>query len=1287
MSVPPALEARLADPGVLTALVDSLSAFPAEIRRRGRLYAEQGRVGAISLEGPRVVAEVQGTRRYQVIWELAGRGWNPGCSCPVGPICKHTYAVACRVLHAARGEGRLDDVRLPRLIPDYVPAPDSEDSDDEEHLDAEPASETDSLREDRGARTRKRELADELARSQSAWERTEILNQMLADWRGERLDLLSRPIQVLLWEHDAELLCWRLAVEWARRVGEPLPPALEPYRHRPDLARRHAHRSLPEVERELVQWAERRRGAPSRLLRVELWVAQSTPQETALGYDVLLTTPRLIDKPRSAHQLRQLHNELARQPTLMSDEHAALLGVLLRAQEFSDYEETASGGLSHLLEHAAGSPLVRWAKDLDPALARRYGVEPGGAVKLGSERVRVLPVCDLSGGEPGIVLRVTWPDGRARSLDQVCYRRPTGGARPEPGVVLADGVFHGALEEPPAGLLEHVGVHGKLPIPTRGRASFIASLAAAFPGLRASLGPHARRHAVAPAVALTLDEDDWLQIRLFAHTAGDEWKPGVPVESPQVLFEYVPAERWERVHAGGRSPEELVAMEVDPDPGVSTSHDDAPTAAAAHSPAAPGSVAPDAPVGDAPAAPPADIWLEEPEPERTASLTSWLALTGARPGDRIGPGAREPRSPERRIGWWVRLGPRGIARIADAWDRRPPGVRWFGNLAVASLLGRARHVTPRLRVRASGVDWLEVAAEWESEALALSDADLERLRAAGPRWVKLGSGWARRDAVEVLDQAAAVLADLGLEPGAGDQRLTVWQLAHATPESLAELERLGADPEALAALRRLRERVREFTGLARVPLPAAFQGELRPYQQEGLDFLAHTGALGLGAILADDMGLGKTVQALAWLAHLRETAKQAGPALVVCPTSVMGNWEREAARFVPGLRVLVLGRGAERHALRQELDRHDLIVTNYALLRRDLESWRETRLFAVVLDEAQNIKNPDAAVTDAARALQTRHRLALTGTPLENRALDLWSIMSVVNPGYLGDRRRFEERFDRPDAPPHARALLAAKLRPVLVRRLKREVASDLPERIEERRDAELTRDQLQLYLSELESARRTIMALAADPAMLKRNRLSVLAHLTKLRQICCHPMLGGGTRAAGSGKFEALFELLEPLLAEGHKVLVFSQFVRCLELLEAEMSERKIAYHLLTGATVKRDRVVEAFQADERPCVFLISLRAGGTGLNLTAASYVVLFDPWWNPAVEAQAIDRTHRIGQDRTVIAYRLVARGTIEEKIWDLQQRKAALVRDVLGEEGFARGLDQEALGYLLADVEG
>jgi SNF2 family DNA or RNA helicase len=620
--------------------------------------------------------------------------------------------------------------------------------------------------------------------------------------------------------------------------------------------------------------------------------------------------------------------------------------------------------------------------------------------------------------------------------------------------------------------------------------------------------------------------------------------------------------------------------------------------------------------------------------------------------------------------------------LAAAWEERPAGVLFLGNGRARRLLAPGGRVAPRLRIESSGVDWFAVSAEWEAEGLALSDADVAALRSATSRFVRLPSGaWVRRETGEANDGAARLLADLGIEAGQPATRITLWQLAGAAEGSLEALEAVGADRETVAALRTLREKVARFGGIPPVRRPAGLRVTLRPYQRHGLDFLVHCASFGLGAILADDMGLGKTVQTLAWVAHLAASDPGGGPSLVVCPASVMHNWAREAARFAPRLRVLVLERGAARHALRSDLAGHDLIVTNYALLRRDLEAWRDVALRALVLDEAQNVKNPDAAVTRAAASLTARHRLALTGTPLENRALDLWSIMEIVNPGYLGSRRAFVERFDRADTPPHRRTLLAARLRPVMLRRLKQAVAPELPERIEERRDCELTPGQRRLYLAEAQRSRALLAKLGDSPEALRRHRIHVLAALTRLRQICCHPVLGGGKAGLGSGKFEALVELLEPLLAEGHKVLVFSQFVGCLRLLAAALAERAMPHHMLTGETVRRGAVVAAFEQDQRACVFLLSLKAAGTGLNLTAASYVVLFDPWWNPAVEAQAIDRTHRIGQDQTVIAYRLVARGTIEEKIWELQQRKAALVRDVLGEDGFGRALTRDDLAFL------
>jgi SNF2 family DNA or RNA helicase len=365
-------------------------------------------------------------------------------------------------------------------------------------------------------------------------------------------------------------------------------------------------------------------------------------------------------------------------------------------------------------------------------------------------------------------------------------------------------------------------------------------------------------------------------------------------------------------------------------------------------------------------------------------------------------------------------------------------------------------------------------------------------------------------------------------------------------------------------------------------------------------------------------------------------------------------------------------------------------VTNYALLRRDLEALQKFPFSAVILDEAQFIKNPAAQITQSVKQLKACQRLALTGTPLENRLLDLWSIVDFIQPGYLGTQEHFHETYQpkgEGDADQVistqriARRRLAAKLRPLMLRRLKKQVAKDLPDRIEERRDCELGDLQRKLYLAELRRSREQVAQIVAEKG-LNKSKMHVLAALTRLRQICCHPTLVGND--SPSGKTETLFELLEPLMAQGQKVLIFSQFVQMLKLLEAECAQRNIPTHLLTGETKERQTIVQAFQEETQSCVFLLSLRAAGTGLNLTTASYVILYDPWWNPAVEAQAIDRSHRIGQTETVNAYRLIAPGTVEEKIWELQQTKAQTISDVLGEEGFARNLTQTDLEYLFSE---
>jgi hypothetical protein len=636
-----------------------------------------------------------------------------------------------------------------------------------------------------------------------------------------------------------------------------------------------------------------------------------------------------------------------------------------------------------------------------------------------------------------------------------------------------------------------------------------------------------------------------------------------------------------------------------------------------------------------------------------------------------------------------------LGSLASAWAERPKEAEFLGNPSFHRLFLQPRQLKPRLVVKGSGIDWLAVSAEWEAEGLKLSKADLERLASATGRFVKLpNSGWVELD-TGAVQNAHEAMADMGVDGLiAVPQKVGLEHVAHLDEDGFA---RFTDSPEAKA----LRGHIRDFKGVPSVDLPKGLKADLRPYQKDGFDFLAHLTRIRLGGILADDMGLGKTLQTLTWLGWLKErNTKNPKPSLVICPASVLHNWRREANRFTPNLKVLVLESGAARHNLRKQIPQHDLIVTNYALLRRDLEELQKFAFRATILDEAQFIKNPGAQVTQSVKQLKSEHRLALTGTPLENRLLDLWSIVDFIQPGYLGNQEQFIETYEprlrageetvptaeargekTESAQRIARRRLSAKLRPLLLRRLKKHVAKDLPDRIEERRDCPLGDEQRKLYLAELRRSRDQIMQ-AVQEQGLNKSKMHVLAALTRLRQVCCHPALVGSDTA--SGKTETLFELLDPLVSEGQKVLVFSQFVQMLHLLEKECHDRQINTHILTGQTKDRQQVVSAFQSDTSPGVFLLSLRAAGTGLNLTNASYVVLYDPWWNPAVEAQAIDRSHRIGQTQTVNAYRLIAPGTVEEKIWELQQNKAQTIADVLGEEGFARSLTATDLEYLFAE---
>lgn len=527
---------------------------------------------------------------------------------------------------------------------------------------------------------------------------------------------------------------------------------------------------------------------------------------------------------------------------------------------------------------------------------------------------------------------------------------------------------------------------------------------------------------------------------------------------------------------------------------------------------------------------------------------------------------------------------------------------------------------------------------------------------------------------------AAELAEWEAGPIISRYQLPLWE----------DFEDLADETVPAVAWRTAARELRSAGTPAEVPPPAGLHAQLRPYQQEGLDRLALWWRHRLGGILADDMGLGKTLQVLALIAHAREGGERR-PALVVAPTSVLGTWRDEVSRFAPGLAVTVrdttTGKGGPIPG------DADVVVTSYTVLRLDEQAFAAVDWAIVVLDEAQFVKNPRTRLHRAVKELRASMVLAVTGTPLENSLTELWAILSLTCPGLFASPRRFREEYVKPieqgkvpeneeGAPYRERRLerLRTRLRPFVLRRTKELVAPDLPARQEQELRVDLTPAHRAIYDTVLQRERQKVLRLLTD---LDSNRFIVFRSLTLLRMLALAPALvDAGDPGIPSSKLEALRERLRELIAEGHRALVFSQFTSYLDLVRADLDAHGIGYEYLDGSTRRRSEVIDAFRQGTAP-VFLISLKAGGFGLTLTEADYVFLLDPWWNPAAEAQAIDRTHRIGQTRPVNVYRMIAAGTIEEKVVALQQRKARLFRSVLGDDDtLARSLTADDIRGLL-----
>jgi len=513
-----------------------------------------------------------------------------------------------------------------------------------------------------------------------------------------------------------------------------------------------------------------------------------------------------------------------------------------------------------------------------------------------------------------------------------------------------------------------------------------------------------------------------------------------------------------------------------------------------------------------------------------------------------------------------------------------------------------------------------------------------------------------------LDAAALGLAEFGIEP----------------PPRLAELA----------------EKLSGFEGINPEPAPEGLRAELRPYQLSGFRWMQFLARHELHGILADDMGLGKTLQTIAHILAEKTSGRNAKrPTLVIAPTSVVPNWRAEIMKFAPGLHILVLD-GPERKKYFRSIPYADVVITSFALLQRDIEKLAEAPFHLAVLDEAQNIKNPSAKVAQAACKLNARHRLCLSGTPVENHLGELWSLLRFLMPGFLGSQEDFNRRFRTPierNGDQERQTALNKRVAPLILRRTKDQVAKELPPKTELIHMVELTSGQKDLYET-IRAAmdKRVRQAIAARG--FDKSQMVFLEALMKLRQICCDPRLlklEGESKLeadlAGSGKLDYLFELVETLVEEGRRTLLFSQFTSMLQIIEDGLKLRKISYLKLTGASKNRGDLVKEFQ-DGTASVFLISLKAGGTGLNLVAADTVIHYDPWWNPAAEAQATDRAYRIGQDKPVFVHKLLCQGTVEERIHRLQQQKSQLANALLADADISTRLDSNTLGALLAPME-
>jgi non-specific serine/threonine protein kinase len=573
---------------------------------------------------------------------------------------------------------------------------------------------------------------------------------------------------------------------------------------------------------------------------------------------------------------------------------------------------------------------------------------------------------------------------------------------------------------------------------------------------------------------------------------------------------------------------------------------------------------------------------------------------------------------------------------------------------------RVNRRKPKINMALSSeVDWFDLNLEIEFDGIGLTLAELKKALQKEKKFVRLRNGSIAR-LPEKLIRKFQYLIEFG-QTSDGKIRFRDHHLSFVD-KLLDEADKREVDEFSQQKL----ERLEEFTRIKTSKIPKNLKGELRDYQKAGYNWLNFLKEFSFGGCLADDMGLGKTVQTLAFIQN--EINNKNLPNLIVSPTSVLFNWQREIEKFTPDIE-FVLHYGTKRSRDVRALRNKTLILTTYGHLRRDINFLKDIDFHYIILDESQNIKNPQSETAQASRNLNSKNRLALTGTPVENNTMDLWSQFSFLSPGLLGSQSFFKETFMRPiekGQDVQAANTLKKLIFPFILRRTKDEVVKELPPKVESVIYSPMSDAQQKIYDQVRETYRKSIIE-DIESKGLNKSTMRVLEGLTKLRQVACHPHLVDNSFSEEAGKFEALKLMIDDIISEDHKVLVFSQFVRMLTIIREHFEEQAIDYSYLDGSTKDREGAVDKFQNDDHIKIFLISLKAGGIGLNLTAADYVIHYDPWWNPAVEMQAIDRAHRIGQTKKVFAYKLIAKDSVEEKILQLQVQKKELVKKLITTE--------------------